>query len=262
MTLHTIGYAALSYPDLPSELPIPLGNQVGVLQRQPFDKQSIMMAQIASQYLPALLAFQSGPNPALNDPAHSQHFLNDALVLLNWLSSNPDVAKAAANHPTLLHDKIEMLLSPTLEADMKRCDSTRRGGATFDADLGSILQFVSALLLRKDSKTLAAVHPRIQDLVPILEGWTAKYQGKFIAKPSERLISQIQDPDSADYDIMRQIPDSSLRCGYFGCENNKDMKACGQCKVQRYCTVEHQKKDWKLHKKICSKGLIVEDTAS
>lgn len=33
MTLHSIGYAALKYPELPPELPIPLGNQLGVLQR-------------------------------------------------------------------------------------------------------------------------------------------------------------------------------------------------------------------------------------
>jgi hypothetical protein len=33
MTLHSIGYAALKYPELPPGLPIPLGNQLGVLQR-------------------------------------------------------------------------------------------------------------------------------------------------------------------------------------------------------------------------------------
>ena len=31
-----------------------------------------------------------------------------------------------------------------------------------------------------------------------------------------------------------------------------DLKACGGCKLIRYCSVSCQKKDWKFHKSSCS----------
>jgi hypothetical protein len=63
MTLHTIGYAALKFPELAPELAVPLQNQVGALQRVRPDEQDQMIAQIASQYLDALMAYQTGDDP-------------------------------------------------------------------------------------------------------------------------------------------------------------------------------------------------------
>lgn len=60
ITLHTIGFAALKYPALPPEpVDVPLGNQVGVLQRQPPTSSNHVIAQIDSQYLDALLEYQT-----------------------------------------------------------------------------------------------------------------------------------------------------------------------------------------------------------
>ena len=256
MFQHSIGYAALKYPELPPELPVPLGNQIGVLQRSPMSGQVRIMAQIASQYLPALLDYQYSDAVELHDPANSQYYFSNTVCLLNYLASQPDVAIRLSKHPRILSDTIEKLLVPTIEADMKAC--TRIGGATFDADLGSMLQFVSTLLLRKGPATAndESVHPRINELVPKLRAWQRKYRGKYIAKVSERLADQIENPDPEVVAAVTEGQNESLVCGYTLCGNKRDMLACGACKIQRYCCQEHQKKDWKNHKHICNKGLV------
>jgi hypothetical protein len=258
MTLHTIGYAALSYPSLAPELPIPLGNQLGVLQRQPLSSQIRMMSEIASQYLSALLTYQTSSAPHLHDPTNAQYYLSDAFALLNWLTTNPDVAIRCAKHPTLFKDTIDKLLDDNVERDMKACEATRTGGMTFEADFGSLLQFVSTILLRREFLP-EPVHPRILELVPKLKAWKKKYRGKFIGRVAERLAAQIESPESLDLDAVRESQAESVVCGYVGCAVKKELLACGQCKVQRYCSTEHQKKDWKFHKKICNKGLIEDE---
>lgn len=256
MFQHSIGYAALKYPELPPELPVPLGNQIGVLQRSPLSGQIRIMAQVASQYLPALLEYQYSDAPELHDPTNSQYYFSNAFCLLNYLSSQPDVAIRLSKHPRILSDTIEKLLIPDIEAKMKAC--TRIGGATFEADFGSILQFVSTLLLRKGPATEndEPIHPKINELVPKLRAWQRKYRGKYIGKVSERLAGQIENPDPNAVATVTENQNDSLVCGYILCGNKKDMLACGTCKIQRYCSQEHQKKDWKNHKHICNKGLV------
>jgi hypothetical protein len=148
MTLHTIGYAALKYPDLAPELEIPIGNQMGVLQRVPTSDQNHILAQIASQYLPALLAYQTSDAPHLHDPADPQYYFSSALVLLNFLTGNPDACIRIAKTAAIAHDIVEKLLAPDVEKKMKACP--RVWGARFEDDFGSLLQFVSTMLLYPD----------------------------------------------------------------------------------------------------------------
>lgn len=255
----TIGYAALKYPDLPEELPIPLGNQLGVLQRTPLPVQIRLMTQVASQYLDALLEYQYSDAPHLSDPKSAQFYFSDALALLNWLTSNPDVAVRVAKHPKVIHDVVEKLLRPNLEKEMKACKPRPMGG-TMEADLGLMLQFVSTVLMRSDHMPVSPPHPRMQELVPLLSGWKRTYRGKYISKVSERLANQIGQLDAFDSTVAaaKELQNDNIVCGYLQCENKKDMNACGQCKLTRYCCVEHQKKDWGSHKKICNKGLLEE----
>ncbi|KAJ3352393.1 hypothetical protein GGF32_003781 [Allomyces javanicus] len=44
------------------------------------------------------------------------------------------------------------------------------------------------------------------------------------------------------------------RCELEGCNkkaNTPGLKACGACKMVQYCCVDHQRKDWKIHKPQC-----------
>ncbi|KAH8651485.1 hypothetical protein BGZ60DRAFT_436535 [Tricladium varicosporioides] len=257
MTLHSIGYAALKYPELPPELPVPIGNQIGVLQRSPLSGQIRVMTQVASQYLPALLEYQYSDAPELHDPSNAQYYFSNCLCLLNYLASQPDVSIRLSKHPRILHDTIDKLLMPDIEEKMKACQNTRMMGATFEADFGSMLQFVSTLLLRKqlvvgNSET---VHPRIYELSTRLRAWKKKYPGQYIGRVSDRLADQIENSDPNTV-MVKEQQDAFTVCGYILCEKHKDMLACGNCKIQRYCSQEHQKKDWKNHKHICNKGLI------
>jgi hypothetical protein len=255
MTLHTIGYAALKYPELPPELPIPIGNQLGVLQRTPLNVQIRIMAHIASQYLPTLIEYQTSDAPHLHDPASDQYYISNALAIINWCTSNPDVAVAVAKQQTIFQDVVDKLLLPNVEKDMKAC--SRMGGASFEADLGSMMQFLSTILMRSEHLPTPP-HPRILELVPILKSWKRKYSGQFIARVSDRLATQIKDPETLDVASVREAQNQNLVCGYVACGEKSGLNACAKCKMQRYCSQEHQKKDWGFHKKICGKGLLDE----
>jgi len=112
---------------------------------------------------------------------------------------------------------------------------------------------VSTLLLYPDHQ---AVHPRLKELVPKLKAWSKKYKGKFIARVSDRLVMQMA-MDTTTISAMRSQQMESIVCGYTSCgKTGKDLTACSACRLQRYCSPEHQKKDWKYHKHICNKGLV------
>lgn len=259
MTLHSIGYAALKYPDVPPELGVPLNNQVGVLQRNGGDRQDHMIAQIGSQYLTALLEYQSSNDSYLHDPSSPQYYFSTAICLLNFLTTNPDVCVRIVKHPGVVHGVIENLLDPNVEAAMRACDRSvgpQFPPATFEDDFGSILQFVSTMLLYVDDPE--TLHPRIRELIPKCRSWSKTYKNsrvRTISNASSRMIMQIEGMDPTAKAQLKVMLASSLLCGYTGCGKRSDLTACAGCKVQRYCGKEHQKKDWKYHKHICNKGL-------
>ena len=43
------------------------------------------------------------------------------------------------------------------------------------------------------------------------------------------------------------------------CGSTSDLKRCSRCKKVSYCCIEHQKKDWTTHKKLCGKTSVVTD---
>jgi len=255
MSLHSIGYAALKYPDLPEELPVPLMNQLGALQHSPvIPIQARAMAQIASQYLPTLLEYLSSDAPIINDQSSSQYYCGAAFALTNWMTSNSDVAIRVAKEQKLFSATVDKLLLPDIEEKMKAC-SRNSSETSFESDFGGMMQFLSTLLLYPEHLPTPP-HPRLSELVPKLRGWKRKYKGGFVGRVAERLADQIESPDPVSSMMVRETQVSQLMCGYTGCSGSKDMELCGACKLQRYCCTEHQKKDWKYHKHICNKGLV------
>ncbi|RDL34350.1 Uncharacterized protein BP5553_07478 [Venustampulla echinocandica] len=268
MSLHTIGFAALKYPALPPPpVNVPLSNQVGVLQHLPRTAQNHALAQIASQYLTALLEYQTSDDPTLHDPSLPQYYFSTAICLLNFLNSNPDVCKRVAAYPTLVNGVIEKFLLPDFLDDMKKVE--RPGGAhfppaTFDADFGSLLQFLSTMLLY--TAEIESLHPRIKELIPNLRTWKKTYRHspvRTISNAAERLVDQIQGMDPTSIAKIRTMQEDSLVCGVSSCKvGAPGLTVCAVCRIQRYCGREHQKMDWKHHKHICNKGLQEPATAT
>ena len=131
---------------------------------------------------------------------------------------------------------------------------------TFDADFGTLLQFLSTILLYPTE--IDSLHPNIKDLIPKCKEWTVKYKRspvRTISNASSRLITQIEGMDPSLINQMRSMQAQSLCCGKLGCRKKEGLIACGKCRIQRYCGQEHQKNDWKFHKKICMKGLIEDE---
>ena len=237
--------------------------QVGLLQYVRDGRQDQMIAQIASKYLTALLAYQSSDDPVLNDPSSPQYWFSTALCLLNFLTTNPDVCVRIAQNERVVRDVVEKLLDPSVETKMRTVPRTAPPGippGTFEDEFGTLLQFLSTMLLY--STQIANPHPRLDELIPKLRIWQRTYRNsrvKTISNASERLISQIQGMIPDMIAGMRQMQATSLVCGFERCGKRKDLTACATCKIQRYCGREHQKKDWKFHKLICDKGLVEDE---
>lgn len=49
-------------------------------------------------------------------------------------------------------------------------------------------------------------------------------------------------------------PDVHRCCFLRGCDSTTNLKSCGRCKVAHYCSREHQRSDWKSHKKWCEEA--------
>jgi hypothetical protein len=45
-------------------------------------------------------------------------------------------------------------------------------------------------------------------------------------------------------------------CGALGCNASDNLKFCSKCRIQQYCCVDHQKSDWKLHKRFCKESCV------
>jgi hypothetical protein len=222
-----------------------------------------VITQIASQYLNSLLVYQTSSSPSLADPNSPQHYVSTALILLNYLSINPDISKRLATHPLLLPNIITQLVEPDFVSRMKAVPRTTHPGSTFpapgfDADFGSLLQFVSTILLHVDD--VSSLHPRIRELIPKLKGWKREFRGssvKTISNAAERLVGQVEGMDIEMLKMMRGMQENHLVCGVVGCGvSGSELTVCKACRVQRYCGRDHQKADWKYHKHICDKGLV------
>ncbi|TAQ85903.1 hypothetical protein B7494_g5771 [Chlorociboria aeruginascens] len=223
MTLYTIGFAALKYPALPPPpVNVPLGNQVGALQYQPPAAQNHQIAQIASQYLNALIEYQTSDEPTLHDRALPQYYFSTALCLLNFINNSPDVCNRIAAHPAIVNNIVERLLTPDFEDGMKgvqRLSGTHFPAATFDDEFGSLLQFLSTILLYVAE--IGTLHPRIGELISKLHHWKHEYRNssvRTISNAAERLVEQIQGMEPELVTKMRNMQEGNLVCGVSTCK--------------------------------------------
>jgi hypothetical protein len=130
--------------------------------------------------------------PSLHDPEDCEYYFSSALALMNFMNMNPDVCKRIVSKPKIVNDVIERILADDYIVKMeaaRRPSGPHFPGATFDADFGNVLQFVSTMLLYKEE--MSEIHPRIQDLATKCNIWKRTYKCslvKTISNVSERLV--------------------------------------------------------------------------
>lgn len=236
-------------------------NIIAVLQLQPVHQQNHFSTQIASQYLNALLEYQTSDDAQLNDPSSPQYYLSTALNLLNYLTANPDICKRNGCTPNLVNNIIDKLLMPSFQQKMRAAPRPAISffpPATFDDDFGSLLQFLSTILLYKAEIDASGypLNPRITELMPKLLIWKQS-RVSFHKTVTDRLVDQIEGMDAEFVATMRKMQEKSLSCGVASCRvrGTTKLTVCSTCRIQRYCGRVHQKADWKYHKHICNKGL-------
>jgi len=188
---------------------------------------------------------------------------------------NPDVCKRIATYQksAIVNRVVGQLLEDGFVEKMKKVKRPEGPmgipAATFDDEFGSLLQFLSTeLLYKKEIEEEGNLHPQIQDLIPKLKGWKRDFRNsetKTISRAAERLVEQIGGQMREEMVMgMRTLQEESLVCGgrLCGVSGKRDLEACAKCRVQRYCGREHQRADWKWHKRICEKGLVEEAEGS
>lgn len=95
----------------------------------------------------------------------------------------------------------------------------------------------------------------IKGMRTILEENHARLDPAFIASASKGLVADwrvsILQPVPKEGVKTAVVKESCALCGKAEEAGGVPLKACARCKVQKYCSKECQKADWKQHKKTC-----------
>jgi len=131
-----------------------------------------------------------------------------------------------------------------------------------------LLSLVTTTYLKEPDQDSVVPKATREQLVPWLSTWMKRYNNQFLGDVSKRVwisLSGNLSPsiygDSSmqkEYLRVRKLFNNALNCGVPGCENTKDLKACGKCGTVRYCSTEHQRLHWTYpvgaqHKQLCHK---------
>ncbi|KAH8590916.1 hypothetical protein B0O99DRAFT_285062 [Bisporella sp. PMI_857] len=187
----------------------------------------------------------------------AKYWCPEALYLLNFLVMNPDVAKIVAQQGRILEGVVDKLCENNLIKKMAESVPKRKlETATAINDITWMVIFVRRVLLFPYYIANITIFDKYPLLLKNLEQWQAGHVGSVLAAEALRLQHTIERPEDYTIRNVREGTERSLMCGYKKCGYKIFMEKCARCMVQRYCSTEHQKKDWKYHKHYCDIGLV------
>lgn len=209
---------------------------------RPIQERYIIYNELAALYTPALvqafkrqIAVNTGAARLLAESACSPHFVRFA--------KRPEAADLHKLHATRLLD-----------------DVWNEGRESFEGELQGSLQFFSTLLLvfgtDFDRDTMARLVRRLKE-------WKRDYgYDPDVHMYAQRCLDILHPVGAEGADMhARQLPGMRKMlskgvdsCHFPECDatvsNDGPLKACSKCKV-KYCSIEHQRNDWKEHKPFC-----------
>jgi hypothetical protein len=85
-----------------------------------------------------------------------------------------------------------------------------------------------------------------------------KRGGKWGRRVKGREMCNWIDCDTCFSDEPPQPPDGSSEGSHGSAESHPELpkvhgQTCSKCKLVKYCSLEHQKKDWEEHRRVCAK---------
>lgn len=76
-------------------------------------------------------------------------------------------------------------------------------------------------------------------------------------EPNQGVKKDHDDNLRTQFLLLKPMKQANMKCGLWECRSRKKLLACSGCDgLEHYCCREHQKKDWKVHKKFCMRELV------
>lgn len=197
---------------------------------------------------------------AINNPWHEmlvqvQHIPYFAKYLR---SSNP-IAAAGKRLTQILADRLADVCQ-RWEKYMTENPRDEEKREYYKAAAGSAIQLLSTLgtnFINEPDRNAIISRATRGRLLPFLRMWNRRYEGQFLGDVSLRVtiyMSEVRQLDQ-DFNKVRKSHKNWDVCGLASCSIRKDLKVCATCKTVRYCSVEHQREDWRTgncpHKLLC-----------
>ncbi|KAJ7902792.1 hypothetical protein B0H14DRAFT_2667701 [Mycena olivaceomarginata] len=246
---------------------------------EPEPQQDVVWSRFCALYLPATIdRLLNLPVPTDATNADERELLLDFTAhnpwhemlvalqhipyLAKYLRSSSPIAAAGKRLPQVLADRLAGV-SIRWENKMTTITHGEAPRQYYIAAAGNAVQLLSTLcthFINETDRDRVVSHETQQKLLPILTVWSHRYTGQFLGDVSLRMIAYMSKATKLDeeFNKVRKLYKNWDVCGLPSCSIRKNLKVCGKCQTVRYCSSDHQRKDWSanggsFHKEFCHK---------
>ncbi|KAJ7119564.1 hypothetical protein C8R44DRAFT_788408 [Mycena epipterygia] len=252
-----------------------LMSHLRMIDTQTEENQDLVWSKFCALYLPATVdRFLDPPVPTdatnaneremmadfpLNNPWHEtlvrvQHIPYFA----KYLRSSSPIAAGGKRLPQVLSARLAGLAGKW-DQYMTAPSSGEDKRQYYMAAAGSALQVLCTLcthFIKTVDRSTVIPHATQQKLLPFLTAWGRRYKRQFLGDVSLRLIAYLSNVVTPEFNAIRKVNKNWDVCGLPSCSVRRELKVCANCQTVRYCSADHQRKDWAgsagtRHKRSC-----------
>ncbi|KAJ7471900.1 hypothetical protein FB451DRAFT_1251353 [Mycena latifolia] len=175
-----------------------------------------------------------------------------------YLRSSSPIAAAGKGLPQILADRLAAVSQRWDKNMIETKNEDKR--QYYLAAAGSAIQLLSTLcthFINEPDRNTVISRETQRKLLPILKVWSRRYDRQFLGDVSLRMVAYMSQVARLDQDFnkVRKSYKNWEVCGLPSCSVRKELKVCATCQTVRYCSVDHQRKDWRTgdspHKLSC-----------